>query len=142
MPPRHAAFPTRCTRLSTQAPAQTRPAGSDTRPPSLLKRSSLRKPRYRLLRHIIPLRSDVLGSNRTCIGYKHVPPGAPHTHKKSFAVINRKTFSTYIYYFSAPLRSFISSSGSWSTSIDKNLLAPVPCFLYESKSDCLACFER
>ena len=57
MPPRHAAFPTRCTRLSTQAPAQTRPAGSDMRPPSLPERSSLRKPRYRLLRHIITLRS-------------------------------------------------------------------------------------
>ena len=60
MPPRHAAFPTRCTRLSTQTPAQTRPSGSDTRPPSLLKRSSIRKPRYRLLRHIITLRSSVL----------------------------------------------------------------------------------
>ena len=60
MPPRHAAFPTRCTHLSTQAPAQTRPADSDTRPPSVLKRSSLRKLRYRLLRHIITLRSSVL----------------------------------------------------------------------------------
>ena len=60
MPPRHAAFPTCCTHLSTQAPAQTRPADSDTRPPSLLKHSSLRKPRYRLLRHIITLRSSVL----------------------------------------------------------------------------------
>ena len=59
MPPRHAAFPTRCTRLSTQAPAQTRPAGSDMRPPSLLERRSLRKPRYRLLRHIITSRSTV-----------------------------------------------------------------------------------
>ena len=60
MPPRHAAFPTRCTRLSTQAPAQTRPAGSDMRPPSLLERSSLRKPRYRLLRHIITSRSVII----------------------------------------------------------------------------------
>ncbi len=54
---KQATFPTRCTRLDTQAPAQTRPKkrGSDKRPPSLLACSSRRKPRNRLLQtYLVP----------------------------------------------------------------------------------------